>query len=84
MSLHFWAGLALGATACAPAAMIILHLLPTGLSPVRNAVSQYGITRYRQGYRILTVALGVAGLAAVVGWVFAGREPAAMAHQAIE
>lgn len=32
--------------------MIILHLLPTGLSPVRNAVSQYGITRYRQGYRI--------------------------------
>lgn len=64
MAAEAWAGVELGATACALAAMIVLHALPTGLSPVRNPVSQYGITRYHQGYRVLTVALGVAGLAA--------------------
>ncbi|MGH8961330.1 MAG: DUF998 domain-containing protein [Jatrophihabitantaceae bacterium] len=64
MSAEAWAGIELGATACALAAMIALHSLPTGLSPVRTPVSQYGITRYHQGYRVLTVALGVAGLAA--------------------
>lgn len=45
----------------------MLHLLPTGLSPLHNAVSQYGITRYRLGYRIQTISLGVAGAAAAVG-----------------
>jgi hypothetical protein len=34
---------------------------------MRNAVSQYGITRYRLGYRIQTIALAVAGAAAAVG-----------------
>ncbi|MGH9091438.1 MAG: FtsX-like permease family protein [Acidimicrobiales bacterium] len=33
---------------------------------------------------LLLVLLGMPAFAAVVGWVFAGREPAAMAHQAIE
>lgn len=66
MSAEAWAGVELVATACALAAMVVLHVLPTGLSPIRNAVSQYGITRYHQGYRVLTVALGVAGLAAAV------------------
>ena len=34
---------------------------------MRNAVSQYGITRYRLGYRIQTIAFAVAGAAAAVG-----------------
>ncbi|HTX63679.1 MAG TPA: hypothetical protein VMD28_08560, partial [Acidimicrobiales bacterium] len=33
---------------------------------------------------LLLVLLGMPAFAAVVGWVFAGREPVAMAHQAIE
>lgn len=44
-----------------------LHLAPTGLSPVANAVSQYGITEYRFGYRVATVSFGVAGIALAVG-----------------
>jgi hypothetical protein len=57
----------LAATAVGVGAMIVLHVLPTGLSPIRNAVSQYGITRYRLGYRVQTIAIGVAGVAAAVG-----------------
>ena len=33
---------------------------------------------------LLLILLGMPAFAAVVGWLFAGREPAAMAHQAIE
>lgn len=44
-----------------------LHVAPTGLSPVRNAVSQYGITRFRAGYRVATIAFGVGGIALAVG-----------------
>jgi hypothetical protein len=57
----------LAATAVGVGALLALHVLPTGLSPMRNAVSQYGITRYRLGYRIQTIALAVAGVAAAVG-----------------
>jgi len=57
----------LAATAVSVGAIVVLHVLPTGLSPMRNAVSQYGITRYRLGYRIQTIALAVAGAAAAVG-----------------
>lgn len=48
-------------------ALIALHLLPTGLSPVRAPVSQYGISRYRAGYRVQTVAYAVAGVGAAIG-----------------
>lgn len=48
-------------------ALVALHLLPTGLSPTRNAVSQYGISAYRSGYRVQTIAYGVAGLGAAIG-----------------
>jgi hypothetical protein len=57
----------LAATAVSVGALVVLHVLPTGLSPMRNAVSQYGITRYRLGYRIQTISLAVAGAAAAVG-----------------
>ena len=33
---------------------------------------------------LLFILLGMPAFAAIVGWLFAGREPAAMAHQAIE
>ena len=35
------------ATAAQTGALIALHLLPTGYNPVRDAVSDYGIGRYR-------------------------------------
>lgn len=44
-----------------------LHLAPTGLSPVRNAVSQYGITPFRAGYRVATIAFALAALALALG-----------------
>lgn len=44
-----------------------LHLAPTGLSPVHDAVSRYGITEYRLGYRIATISFGVTSIALAVG-----------------
>ena len=35
------------ATAVQAVALIMLHLLPTGYNPVRDAVSDYGVGRYR-------------------------------------
>lgn len=49
------------------ASLAYLHLTPTGLSPLHNAVSQYGITDKRRGYRAATISLGVAGAAVAVG-----------------
>jgi hypothetical protein len=48
---------------------------------MRNAVSQYGITRYRLGYRVQTIGFAVAGAAAAVGLADAvpGRAPALVA-----
>jgi len=59
---------ALLALAAVVASLGYLHLEPTGLSPVRNAVSQYGITTFRGGYRAATIAFGIAGLALAVGF----------------
>jgi hypothetical protein len=54
---------ALCGTAVSVAALVYLHLAPTGLSPVRHPVSQYGISPYRVWYRVQTVAMGLAALA---------------------
>lgn len=48
-------------------ALVALHLAPTGLSALRNAVSQYGISSYRGGYRVQTIGYAVAGLGAAMG-----------------
>ncbi len=48
-------------------ALVVLHVLPTGLSPMRNAVSQYGISAYAMGYRVQTLAYGLAGVGAAIG-----------------
>lgn len=58
--------LALLGVGTATAALAYLHVAPTGLSPREDPVSAYGISRYRSGYRIATLALGVAGLATAV------------------
>lgn len=55
------------AVAVVIASLTWLHLQRTGLSPVRNAVSQYGITPFRAGYRVATIAFAIAGLALAIG-----------------
>jgi hypothetical protein len=55
------------ALAATVASLAYLHVAPTGLSPVRNAVSQYGITPFRAGYRAATIAFAVAGAALAAG-----------------
>jgi hypothetical protein len=59
--------IALVALAATVASLGYLHLAPTGLSPIRNAVSQYGITPFRAGYRAATLAFAVAGAALAAG-----------------
>ena len=59
-------GVALAALIVVVGALVYLHVAPTGLSPVRNAVSHYGITKFRMGYRVATLAFAVSGLALAV------------------
>ncbi len=60
--------------------LVYLHAMPTGLSPLRNAVSQYGISAYRGGYRGATIAFAVAGVALAIELGVALRDdhPAAL------
>ncbi len=60
-------GLALVALAVATVALGALHLAGTGLSPIRDPVSAYGISAARAGYRVLTIALGISGAALALG-----------------
>ena len=62
-----WGGLISIAATVSLVALGVLHVLPTQLSPLSAPVSQYGISRYRLGYRVLTVSMGVAALAAAAG-----------------
>ncbi|RFA12459.1 hypothetical protein B7R22_15150 [Subtercola boreus] len=52
------------------AALVFLHLGRTGLSPVTAAVGEYGISALRGGYRVATIALGVAAIALGVAITF--------------
>jgi hypothetical protein len=47
--------------------LIALHVLPTGLDPVRYAVSDYGWTRYHVGYRALVVLQGLGAILIAIG-----------------
>ena len=60
--------LALVCLAVGIGALVVLHVVPTGLSPVRDAVSDYGAGRYAWGYRTLVVAIGAAAAAEAVGF----------------
>jgi len=47
--------------------LITLHFLPTGLNPVRYAVSDYGWTSYQLGYRTMVVLQGAGAILIAVG-----------------
>jgi hypothetical protein len=47
--------------------LIALHFLPTGLDPIRYAVSDYGWTSYHLGYRTMVVLQGVGAILIAVG-----------------
>lgn len=53
--------------ASATALLLRLHLLPTGLDPIRDAVSDYGATRFHTYYRAMAVLLGVGGILLAIG-----------------
>ncbi|MDN3494898.1 DUF998 domain-containing protein [Planococcus sp. APC 4015] len=46
--------------------LIVVHLLPTGLNPLRDPVSQYGITRYRGWYWSAAAGAALAGVGGAV------------------
>ena len=47
--------------------LITLHFLPTGLDPIRYAVSDYGWTSYHLGYRAMVVLQGGGAILIAVG-----------------
>ena len=47
--------------------LIALHFLPTGLDPIRYAVSDYGWTAYHLGYRAMVVLQGAGAILIAVG-----------------
>jgi hypothetical protein len=65
--MAFAALLLLAGAAIALLSLVVAHLLPTGLNPLRDPVSQYGITAYRGWY---WSAAGGAALAGIGGVLF--------------
>ncbi len=53
--------------AASGAILVALHFLPTGLSPIRYAVSDYGWTAYHTGYRAMVVLQGAGAILVAVG-----------------
>jgi hypothetical protein len=49
--------------------LLILHIVPSGRSPVGDAISAYGSTRYRGLYLVQALAFGIAELALAVGFL---------------
>jgi hypothetical protein len=60
--------------AVAVAALTVLHLRPTGLSALRDPVSAYGISPWRNLYRTQTIATAVAAAALAAALVAAGGD----------
>ena len=54
--------LSLVSTALCLAALVRLHVLPTGYRPISNAVSDYGVGPYKRYYAVQTSAIAVAAL----------------------
>lgn len=48
--------------------LVVVHVLPTGLNPVRDPVSQYGITRYRGWYRAAALSAALAGVGGIISF----------------
>jgi type IV secretory pathway TrbD component len=55
----------------AAGAVLLLHVLPTGYRPLSDAVSLYGVGRFRRLYQLQVVASGLAALALAAGLVAA-------------
>jgi hypothetical protein len=55
------------------AALVRLHLIPTGLDPMRDAVSDYGTTEHHVLYRVQVVAFGLS--AALLTAALSQEEP---------
>ncbi len=47
--------------------LVRLHMAPTGLSAVRDAVSDYGTTPWHRNYRVMVVALGAGAVLLAIG-----------------
>jgi len=56
------AGLALACAVGCVVCLLYLHLAPTGYSPVRNAVSEYGVGRYARWYGLQARLAGAAAI----------------------
>ncbi len=54
--------LSLACTAGCIGCLVYLHLAPTGYSPIRNAVSEYGVGRFAPLYSMQATLAGAAGL----------------------
>lgn len=59
---HGYAVVTLAGVVTMVAALGFLHLVRTGLSPLRDPVSGYALTRYRAAYAVAAGAAAVAGL----------------------
>jgi hypothetical protein len=60
------AGIVVGGSLLSLAAVVLLHVLPTGYHPIRDAVSDYGVGPYRIWYRVEAEALAAAGFATAI------------------
>ena len=84
---HTFSVAALTLVIAAALVLVRLHTLPTGLSPIRDAVSDYGTTPLRLYYRVMVVLLGAGAACLAVAlartggvrtsglvwlWIFAG------------
>jgi hypothetical protein len=64
--MEAWSIVAALAIAVQAVALIVLHFLPTGYSAVRDAVSDYGVGRFRVWFWLQAVAGGVGCLALAI------------------
>ena len=67
MTEQWWGGLlTLIGIGVAFVCLVAVHLLPTGLDPLRDPVSRYHLTRYRGFIATSTVFTGLTGIAAIL------------------
>jgi hypothetical protein len=63
----FFALVGLICVAASGVILVTLHFLPTGLDPIRYAVSDYGWTSYHLGYRTMVVLQGLGAILIAAG-----------------
>jgi hypothetical protein len=60
------AGIVVSCSLVCLASILLLHALPTGYNPIRNAVSDYGVGKYRVWHRTAVLSLAAAGFALAI------------------